>query len=265
MKRLIICLVALAFTACEFEFSINKQKIQIYELSVECVDEEVTTTDTVHTYLCEGVVGGYDGEFYIRVLYNTNLLAYESPGMTISGDKLPFAFTFGPGLWMPDKPYLNLIVEFRGERNKLLGTTTVVVTKHPEPETEEYKDVPFVEYSLWGTSCEWQLPQLNNNTIIVNSDEELARYIQSESGENYPAVDFDKYTMIIAHGGVPRGIYQTLIENLQQVSDTEYRLNIDVVLTMTDAPELWTKAILVDKWDRLSTVNLYVETIELIN
>jgi hypothetical protein len=78
-------------------------------------------------------------------------------------------------------------------------------------------------------------------------------------------VDFTKYTMIIAHGGVPQGIYQTLIENLQQVSDTEYRLNIDVVLTKTDAPELWTKAILVDKWDRLSMVNLDVETIELIN
>ena len=76
MKRLIICLVALALTACEFEFSINKQKIQIYELSVECVDEEVTTTDTVHTYLCEGVVGGYDGEFNIRVLNGEFIYLY---------------------------------------------------------------------------------------------------------------------------------------------------------------------------------------------
>ena len=172
---------------------------------------------------------------------------------------------FDPKKHQLDKPNLCLTVEFIGGGNKILASTTVFVTKHPVPQTEEYTNVPYMEYSLWGTQCEWQLPNENNNIIIVNSDEELARYIQSESGENYPAVDFDKYTMIIAHGGVPRGIYQTLIENLQQVSDTEYRLNIDVVLSKTDAPELWTKAILVDKWDRLSMVNLYVETIELIN
>ena len=272
MKRLIICLVALAFTACEFEFSINKQRIEIYDLSIECIKEEVITipgsapaTMNWHTFSCQGVVGGYEGDFYIQILYNTDQVAYTSPHMTMSGNRLPFIFTFDPKKHQLDKPNLCLTVEFIGGGNKILASTTVFVTKHPVPQTEEYTNVPYMEYSLWGTQCEWQLPNENNNIIIVNSDEELARYIQSESGENYPAVDFDKYTMIIAHGGVPRGIYQTLIENLQQVSDTEYRLNIDVVLTKTDAPELWTKAILVDKWDRLSMVNLYVETIELIN
>ena len=272
MKRLIICLVALAFTACEFEFNINAQRIEIYDLSIECIKEEVITipgsapaTMNWHTFSCQGVVGGYEGDFYIQILYNTDQVAYTSPHMTMSGNRLPFVFTFDPKKHQLDKPNLCLTVEFIGGGNKILASTTVFVTKHPVPQTEEYTNVPYMEYSLWGTQCEWQLPNENNNIIIVNSDEELARYIQSESGENYPAVDFDKYTMIIAHGGVPRGIYQTLIENLQQVSDTEYRLNIDVVLTMTDAPELWTKAILVDKWDRLSTVNLYVETIELIN
>ena len=272
MKRLIICLVALAFTACEFEFSINKQKIQIYELSVECIKEEVITipgsapaTMNWHTFSCQGVVGGYEGDFYIKILYNTDQVAYTSPHITMSGNRLPFIFTFDPKKHQLDKPNLCLTVEFIGGGNKILASTTVFVTKHPVPQTEEYTNVPYMEYSLWGTQCEWQLPNENNNIIIVNSDEELARYIASETGDSYPTVDFTKYTMIIAHGGVPQGIYQTLIENLQQVSDTEYRLNIDVVLTKTDAPELWTKAILVDKWDRLSMVNLYVETIELIN
>lgn len=272
MKRLIICLVAVAFTACEFEFSINKQRIEIYDLSIECIKEEVITipgsapaTMNWHTFSCQGVVGGYEGDFYIQILYNTDQVAYTSPHMTMSGNRLPFIFTFDPKKHQLDKPNLCLTVEFIGGGNKILASTTVFVTKHPVPQTEEYTNVPYMEYSLWGTQCEWQLPNENNNIIIVNSDEELARYIASETGDSYPAVDFDKYTMIIAHGGVPQGIYQTLIESLQQVSDTEYRLNIDVVLTKTDAPELWTKAILVDKWDRLSMVNLYVETIELIN
>lgn len=272
MKRLIICLVALAFTACEFEFSINKQRIEIYDLSIECIKEEVITipgsapaTMNWHTFSCQGVVGGYEGDFYIQILYNTDQVAYTSPHMTMSGNRLPFIFTFDPKKHQLDKPNLCLTVEFIGDGNKILASTTVFVTKHPVPQTEEYTNVPYMEYSLWGTQCEWQLPNENNNIIIVNSDEELARYIASETGDSYPTVDFTKYTMIIAHGGVPQGIYQTLIENLQQVSDTEYRLNIDVVLTKTDAPELWTKAILVDKWDRLSMVNLYVETIELIN
>ena len=272
MKRLIICLVVLAFTACEFEFSINKQRIEIYDLSIECIKEEVITipgsapaTMNWHTFSCQGVVGGYEGDFYIQILYNTDQVAYTSPHMTMSGNRLPFIFTFDPKKHQLDKPNLCLTVEFIGGGNKILASTTVFVTKHPVPQTEEYTNVPYMEYSLWGTQCEWQLPNENNNIIIVNSDEELARYIASEAGDSYPTVDFTKYTMIIAHGGVPQGIYQTLIESLQQVSDTEYRLNIDVVLSMTDAPELWTKAILVDKWDRLSTVNLDVETIELIN
>ena len=272
MKRLIICLVALAFTACEFEFSINKQRIEIYDLSIECIKEEVITipgsapaTMNWHTFSCQGVVGGYEGDFYIQILYNTDQVAYTSPHITMSGNRLPFIFTFDPKKHQLDKPNLCLTVKFIGGGNKILASTTVFVTKHPVPQTEEYTNVPYMEYSLWGTQCEWQLPNENNNIIIVNSDEELARYIASETGDSYPTVDFTKYTMIIAHGGVPQGIYKTLIESLQQVSDTEYRLNIDVVLTMTDAPELWTKAILVDKWDRLSTVNLYVETIELIN
>ena len=99
----------------------------------------------------------------------------------------------------------------------------------------------------------------------VYSDEELARYITSESGGKYPAVDFTKYTMIIAGGGASRGIYDVIVDSLQQLSDTEYSLNISVVMSKTDAPELWTKALLVDKWDKLCKVHLDVETIELIN
>lgn len=272
MKKLIYCLVALAFTACEFDFSINKPRIEIYELSIECINEEVITipgsapaTMNWHTFSCQGVVGGYEGDFYIQILYNTNQVAYTSPHMTMSGNRLPFIFTFDPKKHQLDKPNLCLTVEFIGGGNKILASTTVFVTKHPVPQTEEYTNVPYMEYSLWGTQCEWQLPDYNNSIIVVDSDEELARYITSESGGKYPAVDFTKYTMIIAGGGTPQGISDVIIDSFQQITEAEYNLNIRVLMTMTDAPELWAKALLVDKWDKLCMVNLEVKTIDLIN
>ena len=259
--------MALAFTACEFDFSINKPRIEIYELSIECINEEVITipgsapaTMNWHTFSCQGVVGGYEGDFYIQILYNTDQVAYTSPHMTMSGNRLPFIFTFDPKNHRLDKPNLCLTVEFISG-NKILASTTVFVTKHPVPQTEEYTNVPYMEYSLWGTQCEWQLPNENNNIIIVNSDEELARYIASETGDSYPTVDFTKYTMIIANGGTPQGISDVIIDSFQQITEAEYNLNIRVLMTMTDAPELWAKALLVDKWDRPSTVNLNVEII----
>ena len=259
--------MALTFTACEFDFSINKPRIEIYELSIECINEEVITipgsapaTMNWHTFSCQGVVGGYEGDFYIQILYNTDQVAYTSPHMTMSGNRLPFIFTFDPKNHRLDKPNLCLTVEFISG-NKILASTTVFVTKHPVPQTEEYTNVPYMEYSLWGTQCEWQLPNENNNIIIVNSDEELARYIAFETGDSYPTVDFTKYTMIIANGGTPQGISDVIIDSFQQITEAEYNLNIRVLMTMTDAPELWVKALLVDKWDRLSTVNLNVEII----
>ena len=121
--------------------------------------------------------------------------------------------------------------------------------------------ISYMEYTLSGTQCEWQLPLLNNNVIIVDSDEDLTKYITSENGDSYPHVDFTQYTMIIANGGTPQGISDVIIDSFQQITEAEYNLNIRVLMTMTDAPELWVKALLVDKWDRPSTVNLNVEII----
>lgn len=121
--------------------------------------------------------------------------------------------------------------------------------------------ISYMEYTLSGTQCEWQLPLLNNNVIIVDSDEDLTKYITSENGDSYPHIDFTKYTMIIANGGTPQGISDVIIDSFQQITEAEYNLNIRVLMTMTDAPELWVKALLVDKWDRPSTVNLNVEII----
>lgn len=272
MKKLVYILVALAFVACEADFSINSNRATLSNLSVECISETTisnnTTTNnepfTSHTYLCKGVVEGVSGMFSIKVLHDVHVL-YDNQYYIGNGEKMPFEFTFAPEWAYLDNPINDFIIEISNDEDEVLCQTTLVVTKHPESQTAEPADVPYMEYTLSGTSCEWSFTKEDSDVIIVNSDEELQRYIVSEPDELFPSVDFSKYTMIIAHGATPRGIYTTTVESLQQISDTEYALNIRVIMTMTDAPELWTKALLVDKWNKLYTVNLNVDIQELIN
>ena len=273
MKRLLYGLVALALVACELEIDVNGKEAMLSNVTIECIDETTITNNTSannepftkHTYLCRGFVGGFRGECEIRVLHN-NFILFKSYNTTVAGLKMPFEFTFTPEWAYLDEPYNNFVVEVvDADRDELLCKTSVVVTKHPDNTTEEPTDVPYMEYSLWGTECNWQLPDGNNSVIIVNSDEELKRYIASESGEGYPTVDFTKYTMIIAYGYTARGIYDTYVESLQQTSETEYTLNINVVTTDAETTEKWTKALLVDKFNRVYNINLNVDVTKLIN
>lgn len=276
IRRFILCLMAIVtasgLTSCELDVDVNSKDVMLSDISIECINETTISNNTSgnklftkHTYLCRGSIRGYNGECYIRVLHD-NFIVHNNHELTITGDAMPFEFTFAPEWEYLDEPLLNFIIEVYDEDgDTLLCKTTIVVTKHPENSTTEPKDVPFMEYSLYGSSCEWQLPQINNNIIVVDSNEELARYITSKSEESYPTVDFTKYTMIIAHGGTPQGIAEIMVESLQKSSDTEYTLNIAVIMSMTDAPELWTKALLVDKWDKLHNINLNVDYREVIN
>lgn len=270
MKNIILSLVALTFVACELSFSVNDTNATLSEITIECISETTISNNTSanepftrHTYLCRGYVENISGECSIKVLHN-NFIVHNNHNLVVAGKKMPFEFTFAPEWGYLDNQNNTFTVQLYVEDDVPVCQTTVVVTKHPEDQNAELSDVPYLEYSLWGTRCEWQLPS-DNSLIVVNNDEELSRYITSTSGESYPAIDFSRYTMIIAHGGTPQGIRQITIESLKQLSEVEYILNITVAMTMTDAPELWTKALLVDKWDKLCKVNLNVEIIESLN
>lgn len=272
MKNFILFIMVFALVACEADISINSNRGTLSNLRIECIDETAISNNTSannepfikHTYLCKGIVEGIDGGFNIQVLSGNHILC-DKQYYIRNKEKIPFEFTFSPEWSYLDSPINEFVLELSNDENEVLCQTTVVATKHPESTSTESSDVPYMEYTLSGTSCEWSFTQDANDIIIVNSNEELNRYIVSESAESFPSVDFTKYTMIIAHGGTPRGVYDTMVESFKKSSDTEYSLNIIVAMTMTDAPELWTKALLVDKWDRLYTINLYVDIRELIN
>ena len=276
MKRSILCLMALVvasvMTSCELDIEVNGKDVELSNITIECIDETTISNNTSgdepftkHTYLCRGTICGYDGVCYIRVLHD-NFIVHNNHELIIAGDVMPFEFTFAPEWEYLDEPYLNFIIEVYDEDNDtLLCKTTVVVTKHPDAPVVEPTDITYKEYTLYGSSCDWNLPDDYNNVIVVDSDEELARYIASESGESYPAVDFSKYTMIIAHGYSLKGISNKQIESFQSISATEIALNIAIYQDMTDVVEPWTIALLVDKWDRLYNIDLRVVYRDVIN
>lgn len=272
MKSFFNSLMALAaicaLTSCENEC--NDGRIELSHLTIECLVDEVSISPSTgeeyieHTYLCSGYIEDYTGECQIEIWGNENDLLSDECKIKAAGDNTSFAFSFTTKQIYLDQLNYNFIVKVCNSNGETLCRTMVAAT-HPNGSIEKPIDVPYMEYSLYGTSCEWQLPKIYNNVIVANSDEELARYISSEAGESYPAVDFSKYTMIIAHGYSLNGITNKRIESFKRVSATELTLNITISRDLTDVVEPWSIALLVDKWDKIHNVDLKVDMIDAIN
>lgn len=128
-------------------------------------------------------------------------------------------------------------------------------TKIPESPVE----LPYAEYSLSGTSCEWNFTKEDSDIIVVNSREELEKYIVCDSECTAPSVDFEKHSLVIAHGGCTNGIHQIGVSKFVKFADEKYGLYIDIVMGWTDAPELWTYAIITDKICGQNSVELFVD------
>ena len=232
-------------------------------------DDEWVNITTPLLVMGEDYVDGRASSFYIFAADGTGSRYVHYPEPDMEPETLEFNWTYDT-----ESRKLKLTGDYKNEWSVTGYSNDYIVLDQISREGWNYRtilkrqaegDVPtvisYMEYTLSGTQCEWQLPLLNNNVIIVDSDEDLTKYITSENGDSYPYVDFTKYTMIIANGGTPQGISDVIIDSFQQITEAEYNLNIRVLMTMTDAPELWVKALLVDKWDRPSTVNLNVEII----
>lgn len=120
-------------------------------------------------------------------------------------------------------------------------------------------DVPYMEYSLAGTQCEWSFTKEDSDIIVVNSREELEKYIVCDGECTAPSVDFEKHSLVIAHGGCTNGIHQIGVSKFVKFADEKYGLYIDIVMGWTDAPELWTYAIITDKLSGQNSVELFVD------
>ena len=123
---------------------------------------------------------------------------------------------------------------------------------------EEWKilfiNIPFEEYSLEETSCQWVNLNYDGQIIVINSAEELENYTSCTEG-SYPEIDFSKYTLLLASGRVTCNITK-ITKQLHQISGNEYILCVDIKMGLTGYPEKWLISIIIPKLSHSSVVTL---------
>jgi len=126
-----------------------------------------------------------------------------------------------------------------------------------EPEEPVYPvNVSFTEYSL-GSSCQWKNLSYDDKVIIINSNEELKKYIECKGESNYPAIDFSKSTLILAHG-TANSSHIVLSKSLQQISEQNYEMKVNILLTQLPYLTFWEMPIIVNKLNKTSIIYLVV-------
>jgi len=123
-------------------------------------------------------------------------------------------------------------------------------------EEPEYPiNIPFMEYSL-DESCHWTNLAYNDKVIIINSEEDLNRYVACMD-DDYTEIDFSKYTMLLPHGYHTSGVNPNN-NSLQQLSEQNYEMRVDLFPTYLTAVTYWQAPIIVDKLDEGCVIELLI-------
>ena len=119
----------------------------------------------------------------------------------------------------------------------------------------EVQELPFTEYSLEGTSCQWTNLSYDNKALIINSYNELASYITCTE-DDCPAIDFSKHTLILVSGtseyniyGIPKKLWQF---------PAKYVLDIETSFSAWYDRQ-WELAIVTEKIKESSTVVINID------
>ena len=143
----------------------------------------------------------------------------------------------------------------------LLLLTGIASSCNPEcpPDCpDEYpQNISFTEYSLNETTCQWQNLPYDEKVIIINSSEELEKYITCTEGD-YPVIDFSKHSLLLASGYVNNSISEIIVKSLKQVSSHKFILNIELDLKYKDHTEPWCIALMVENLNDESSIKLNV-------
>ena len=112
---------------------------------------------------------------------------------------------------------------------------------------EEPINVFFTELSLIG--CRWT--HIDNEVIIINSDEELEKYIgyiYCWNISSFPNidVDFSKYTLLLV-SGLANWDSEASVNNFQQLSANKYRLSVSVLWSKMTMSSNWITAVITSK------------------
>ncbi|MDR3227222.1 MAG: hypothetical protein LBT56_06085 [Prevotellaceae bacterium] len=114
-----------------------------------------------------------------------------------------------------------------------------------------------MEYSLIGTSCGWNNLGYDGKMIVINSEEELEKYVTCTE-DSFSEIDFSENTLLLVSGKSTNGIGKiesTIFKN----TTTDYKLEIIIHMGITDIVEKWTVSILSPKISNESTIELDVQ------
>ncbi|MDR0567436.1 MAG: hypothetical protein LBG47_10470 [Prevotellaceae bacterium] len=90
--------------------------------------------------------------------------------------------------------------------------------------------------------CTWKPHTEQSNVYVIRSVNDILSYIDGKFPENM--VDFGKHSLIYARGMGTSGI-DSITKQLQQVSEKEYLLTVDITNNDTEIAPLWNIAVLV--------------------
>jgi len=117
-------------------------------------------------------------------------------------------------------------------------------------------EIPFEEYSLTETSCKWANSD-SKKVFIINNNEELDKFITC-SGEDYPAIDFSKKSLLVISDISSSGISHSTAKRLRQLEQKCYELELELRFNDLTVVTPWQIAIIIDKIDATISVNLKI-------
>ena len=115
--------------------------------------------------------------------------------------------------------------------------------KKPDDTKIDYPiNVPFTEYALDETSCQWQNLPYDEKVILINSNAALEKYI-SCAKSSYPVIDFSKNSLLLVSGKTTAGV-DNISKTITQLSADLFKIDIEIALAATPEEE-WCVALIV--------------------
>ncbi|MDR0667363.1 MAG: hypothetical protein LBF90_01940 [Prevotellaceae bacterium] len=121
------------------------------------------------------------------------------------------------------------------------------------------QEVPFTEYSLTDTYCQWQNLNYDKKLIIIDSLAALDEYVSCTEG-TFPEIDFSKNTLLIV-SGIGAGNVISIHTTFIQYAAAQYELSVIVRTRMLIITESWRISILAPKIPNGAAINVTVESV----
>ncbi|MDR0619696.1 MAG: hypothetical protein LBG17_07360 [Bacteroidales bacterium] len=126
---------------------------------------------------------------------------------------------------------------------------------------KEPTEIPFTEYSLVDTNCQWIDPcsdfDCSDLVILINSRNEIEKYTVCTEG-TFPEIDFTKHTLLFISGVARQNVVSINI-SFKSATALTYELNVTVSMGMFMSVESWRYPVLVSKIPDHSKINLKVD------